>query len=375
MKILFIGSRLFDDVAWYLKQEEITSIITESNANANADNLELADKKYIVKRGMNEPKDIALKEDVDAIIPLIGIDPPLADVGKLKDEMQNYGIPVIAANEATATLAADKFNTKQTLEKNKIKTPKYSKVDSVNDIKNLPVVLKTPEGQGGVGVKIVLKPSDIDEFMDGKSNVFMEEYVEGFETSIEVLRYNGITMPLTPVYKGVTTLTGVHPLSKIKKAPLNIEGLDNLKHNESIRNLAFKIADLVGVEGTMDIDILHNTNTNEDYVIELNTRPSGTRYMSAATTDIYPLCQLIDMASGKFKKQELKNYLSAEIPIGNFPEDKFEKRKYFTSNTSFIVHGPKNYQRVTLRAKTKEDLNALANDLIPEYMKENNIIL
>lgn len=31
MKILFIGSRLFDDVSWYLKQEGITSIVTESN--------------------------------------------------------------------------------------------------------------------------------------------------------------------------------------------------------------------------------------------------------------------------------------------------------------------------------------------------------
>ena len=51
MKILFIGSRLFDDVSWYLKQENITSIITESNENAI--NLDLADYNYIVPRGMD----------------------------------------------------------------------------------------------------------------------------------------------------------------------------------------------------------------------------------------------------------------------------------------------------------------------------------
>ena len=62
MKILFIGSRLFDDVAWYTKQLGIETIITESNENAV--NLDLADKHYIVPRGMEEPLNIAIKEDV-----------------------------------------------------------------------------------------------------------------------------------------------------------------------------------------------------------------------------------------------------------------------------------------------------------------------
>ena len=105
MKILFIGSRLFDDVSWYLKQENITSIITESNENAI--NLDLADYNYIVPRGMDKPMEIAIKEDVDAVIPLIGIDPPLPDVGKMKDELEEIGIPVIASSYKTASLAAD----------------------------------------------------------------------------------------------------------------------------------------------------------------------------------------------------------------------------------------------------------------------------
>ena len=107
MKILFIGSRLFDDVSWYLKQENITSIITESNENAI--NLDLADYNYIVPRGMDKPMEIAIKEDVDAVIPLIGIDPPLPDVGKMKDELEEIGIPVIASSYKTASLAADKY--------------------------------------------------------------------------------------------------------------------------------------------------------------------------------------------------------------------------------------------------------------------------
>ena len=53
MKILFIGSRLLDDVSWYTKKLGIETIVTESNNNA--DNLELADKKYKLDININIP--------------------------------------------------------------------------------------------------------------------------------------------------------------------------------------------------------------------------------------------------------------------------------------------------------------------------------
>lgn len=381
MKILFIGSRLFDDVSWYLKQENITSIVTESNKNAL--NLDLADKKYIVSRGMSEPMDIAIKEDVDAVIPLIGIDPPLIEVGKMKDKLEKENdISVIASSYDTASLAADKYNTKKLLQKNNIKTPKFKQLEKPYNIKNiekdLPVVLKTPEGQGGTGVKVAVDREDIDEFLNNKHNIFAEEYIEGFEVSIEVLRWKNESIALCPVYKGSTTLTGTHPLKKIKQAPLNIDNIDNEVHNNEIRKLASNIADLVGLEGTMDIDILHDNNSNNDYVIELNTRPSGTRYMTAATTNIYPLCQLVDMAKGDWSSKKvnssIKNYCSTELPIGDFPKDKkIPLKKIFNGDNSYIVHGPNHYQRVTIRAQNRDKLNDLTYDLVKDYAKENNI--
>lgn len=381
MKILFIGSRLFDDAAWYAKKHGIESIITESNKNAI--NLDLADKQYIVPRGMTEPINIAIKEEVDAVIPLIGIDPPLTDVGSMKDKLEKEnGIPVIAAPANTAALAADKYETKQMLQQNNINTPKFSKLQKPYKIdeleKDLPLVFKTPEGQGGVGVKIALNKEDIQDFVEDKENVFTEEFVEGIEISIETLRWKNQTIALTPVYKGDTTLQGTHPLSKIKQAPLNINGINNEEHNNKIRNLAEKLANIVNVEGTMDIDILHDTKNHENYVIELNTRPSGTRYMTAAATNIYPICQLIDMARGKWSPQkvqkEIKNYYATELPIGDFPENKpTPKIKAFDGENSYIVHGPKHYQRVTIRANTKENLNELTYDLVPDYATKNKI--
>lgn len=381
MKILFIGSRLFDDAAWYAKESGIETIITESNENAI--NLDLADKHYIVPRGMEEPIKIAIKEDVDAVIPLIGIDPPLVDVGLMKKTLEEENnIPVIAAPYEAASLAANKYKTKEMLTKNNINTPKFNKLEKPYEIEQLenklPLVLKTPGGQGGSGVKIALNKEDVQEFIKDKENIFTEEFVQGVEVSIEVLRWKNETVALTPVYKGDTTLEGTHPLSKIKQAPLNIKDLDNQKHNTKIRQLAEKLADMVKVEGTMDIDILHDSKNKENYVIELNTRPSGTRYMTAATSNIYPICQLIDMASSKWSaskvRKSIKNYYATELPIADFPKEKaIPEIKSFNGNNSYIVHGPKHYQRLTIRADSKENLNNLTYDLVPDYAKKNNI--
>ena len=93
MKILFIGSRLYDDIDYYVKRKGIESILTESNEDAI--NLDLPDQVFIVPRGMEGPTSIAISQNVDAIVPLIGIDPPLIQVAQMKEEVEKeYGIPV-----------------------------------------------------------------------------------------------------------------------------------------------------------------------------------------------------------------------------------------------------------------------------------------
>ena len=86
MKVLFIGSRLYDDVAYHVDKLGVESIITESNEEAP--NLDLPTKYYIVPRGMDKPMEIAIEEEVDAIVPLLGIDPPLMSVAIMKEEIE-----------------------------------------------------------------------------------------------------------------------------------------------------------------------------------------------------------------------------------------------------------------------------------------------
>jgi len=374
MKILFIGARLFDDVALYTKKNFIHSIISESNAQSP--NLKLADSKYIVSRGMDEPMKIAIKEEVDGVVPLIGIDGPLIEVANMKKKLENeHGIPVVASPVSATRTCVDKFKTKEFFVKNNIKTPEYFKITK-NDHENIqqkienkePMVLKQIEGQGGSGIKIISSINHNKGYFQEFENGVAEKYIEGPEISIEVLRWNEKTVPLVPVYKGETTLEGIHPLKKMKKAPLNINNINNDENNLKIQEIAVNIAEKLGLEGTADIDIIFNTETEENNVIEINARPSGTRYITNAATGINIMHELVDMASGNWNhlklKNKIKNYSAIEIPVGSYKSNKNNyKFREFSNKNSWIIHGPKDYERITIRGETMKKAIKISEDL------------
>ena len=382
MKILFIGARLFDDVAIYNKKNSITSIITDSNPNSP--NLELADSHHIVSRGMDEPMEIAIKEDVDGVVPLIGIDGPLVEVAIMKENLETeYGIPVAAAGVRAASICANKYKTKEFLIKNNINTPKCFKISKNNhevlngqNINKIPFVLKQDEGQGGSGINIVSSKEKIEEYFMEYETAMAEKFIEGPEVSIEILRWKGKSVPLVPVYKGETTLEGIHPLKKIKKAPLELDGINNTNNNKHIQEIAVKIADSMGLEGTADIDIIFDPETNENKVIEINARPSGTRYITYAATNVNIMHELINMASGKWDALKLKNrikdYSGIEIPVGNYPSNKNNyKFREISHETPWLIHGPENHERITIRGETMAQAVNIAENL--EILKKNSI--
>lgn len=362
MKILFIGSRLYDDVDYYVREKNIYSILTESNENAI--NLDLPDEVIIVSRGMDEPKKIAVERNVDAVIPLIGIDPPLMDVAIMKEELEGeYGIPVIASDVEAVRLTSNKINTKEFFEGNDINTPDYQIIENSNQLKmDFPVVLKQGEGQGGKDIKIAQSLRDVEEYLNEFGTALCEKFVEGSEISIEVLAYNGEVVPLEPIYKGETTLSGTHPLNKTKTGPLAIDGLDN----ETIKKTAYKVAKLLNSDGIFEMDFMYSKD-GEVFVIEVNTRPNGTRYLTTGTCNINSLHELVNMAIGEFSKGNIENktenYFSTEIPVGVYAgENPHAPFKSFEKD-DFIVHGPEGYQRVTIRAKSQDDLNDLVGKL------------
>lgn len=373
MKLLFIGARLFDDIALYTKDNGITTVLTESNPKSA--NLDLADSHYIVPRGMEHPKEIALQEDVDGVIPLIGIDGPLFEVALLKEELErDYGLPVVASPPEAVTISGDKIKTKEFLVNHNIKTPEYNLISSKRDYDTgkftdtYPLVLKQAQGQGGKDIKIALSAEDVENYLEQYDQTLAERFLDGVEVSVEILRWNDSSIPLVPVYKGKTTLEGVHPLHKLKKAPLNGEKESAGQLREKIRMIAHNIGELLGVEGTADLDLILNQKDQETYVLEINTRPSGTRYLTAASCDIHPLCELVDMATGSWNARQvterMKDYCALEVPVGKYPMERnnYQYRK-FQGDNSWVIHGPENHQRITIRGKTEAETLQTAKNL------------
>ena len=116
------------------------------------------------------------------------------------------------------------------------------------------------------------------------------------------------------------------------------------------------------------MDFMFSKTEQKLYAIEVNTRPNGTRYLTTATCGVNSLCELVNMAMGKFSigavQDKLGYYYATEIPIGNYDgPDLNEPLKSFRNN-DFVVHGPEGYQRITIRANSKEELDNLVKDLI-----------
>ena len=364
MKLLFIGSRLYDDIDWYLKRKNIESILTESNENAI--NLDLPDQVFIVPRGMDGTKQVAVMQNVDAIVPLIGIDPPLIDVAHMKEEIeQEHGIPVIAANVRAVELTSNKIKTKKFYDEIGVVTPEYQILDSSDDLTlEFPVVLKQGEGQGGKDIKIAKSMDDVEEYFENFNQALCEQFIEGSEISIEVLGFNGEFVALPPIYKGETTLEGTHPLSKVKTGPCMVQGLDN----NLVQHTAYKVAKNLDSDGIFEMDFMYSPEKDQLYAIEVNTRPNGTRYLTTATCGVNSLCELVNMAIGEFSpaniSDKLEYHYSTEIPVGDYngpcPN---EPVKSFDDN-DFVVHGPEGYQRLTARADSKKDLDNLISKLL-----------
>ena len=378
MKVLFIGSRLYDDVSYHVNELGIESIITESNEKAP--NLDLPTRYYIVPRGMDKPMEIAVEENVDAIVPLLGIDPPLMDVAIMKEQIEReHNIPVISSNIKAVEIASDKIKTKEFFKSIGLNVPE-SKVLNKSDFKDngefiskdkfieklgfdFPIVLKQGEGQGGKDICITTDYDDALTYFESFDSALIENFIEGVEVSIEVIGWNGEYLPLVPIYKGDTNLEGIHPIKRLRYGPCDFDSFDN----EEFRKLAKHIAVNLKSEGTIDMDLIYSRKENKVYAIEINTRPSGTRYLSYATCGLSPLNLLVDIAADNFDVNELKNrlkhYYSLEIPIGDYegPSPSEPIKEYINSN--FIVHGPKGYERITIRGNTREETYKIAEEL------------
>ncbi|OPY24718.1 MAG: hypothetical protein A4E27_01179 [Methanobacterium sp. PtaU1.Bin242] len=96
----------------------------------------------------------------------------------------------------------------------------------------------------------------------------------------------------------------------------------------------------------------------------MNTRPSGTRFLTFSSSNINPLHQLVNMALGEWKphkiEKDIKEYSALEIPLTEKDrqnisrialknENKYQLKQTFSNEKPWIIHGPEVASRITFR--------------------------
>ncbi|WP_457614302.1 ATP-grasp domain-containing protein [Methanopyrus sp.] len=324
MKVLFVGARLFRDVAEYAGSTGVYRILTESNPRSM--DWELADEVHFVPRGMEHPMRIALERHVDGVIPLIGVDDPLPDVGKMKEELEAYGIRVVASDREGVEIGVNKVKAKIIFEELNVPTPEWEVVENERPSIDPPMVVKDPRSQAGLGVKVhkTRKPR-----VTGRKLV--EEFIEGAEVSIEVLSWDGEVVPLVPTFKGSTT-DRRHPINRMRMSPAPIDP----SVERRIKKFAAKIVKRLGLEGNVDFDVV--VREDEFWFLEFNPRPSGTRYMTSGCTGIWPLRELVDMGIGRWRPPKVRKlWCAIECPVWR-PADKGRLREMFDGGVYHVFY-------------------------------------
>jgi carbamoylphosphate synthase large subunit len=224
------------------------------------------------------------------------------------EEIHKKGIKVIGHSLSICELCRDKKQTKEFLQTIGVPVPREYKLSEIHE-DNLPIALKHTDLWEGKGVSIISEINGIPPNLP--SDIMAEQYIQGVEMSVQVIRYGNKTIVSPPVYKGTTSHQMIHPLKKTRIFP-NPWHAETL--NPIVMKTALKIAEELKVEGPIDIDLVA-TSEEEIYILEINSRLSGvSRMICSAGHNVMDM--LISMAVGTWNSYQLpKHGVSMEIPV------------------------------------------------------------
>lgn len=242
----------------------------------------------------------------DAVILNAPHDVDCVKESNLKAMIEARNIVVIGNSPEITALCLDKRATKQWLATLSVPTPP----DGPDG--HQPVIVKPVSAWGGTGVRAISEPASCPEFFNTLSDSFLvEQYVEGVEMSVQVLRHAGRMIVTPPVYKGRTSLEMIHPLKKLRIFP----NPWNPTVNDTLMATAGRIADALDLDCILEIEFIVQSAT--DFVVtEMNSRLSGVSRMIAAA-GLNAVEEMVRMADGTWATdtRELDYKLTAEIPV------------------------------------------------------------
>ena len=221
--------------------------------------------------------------------------------GKIQAAFDLFGIRYTGSGYLSSAIAMNKNMAKQFFEANGIPCPKgiYMKKkdrkDSLAEIGiTLPCVVKPCCGGSSIGVSIVKEESNFTKALDDaffwEDEILIEEYVEGREFSVGVIK--GRALPVIEI----APKEGFYDYKNKYKAGSTVE----------MQKHAVKVAEALGLDTYSRIDFLVNAK-DEVYCLEANTLPGMTatsllpQEAKVEGVNFEELCQqLVDISMEKY---------------------------------------------------------------------------
>lgn len=361
MKVLVIGNIGFDLMAPYLHNEGIETVLVVTTIEPL--NAEYADKAYYFESDTEHMPlvELALEEHVDAVISIAGPDVANLRDGHVKETLEKkHGIPVLANPLEAVQIASNKEKTKEFLLKNgfpatlgRVVESRFEAFEVAKEF-GYPLVLKLIDHSGGTGMAIVKDRLELIKAMGSADRTLIEKYTAGPEFSVEVLNYNGKTLPLLPVFKGYTNHQCIHPMERVKLAPAPLSETDIAQ----LRSLARDVISTLNVQPTGDVDFVWSEDGPR--ILEINPRFGGVTALSMAASGIISYHALVDMLLDRWntKSYHFNRHYAADMPV--YSDIEIDRvREILDVDGVFRVKIQKLKQtsgRIALKAKTMQDL-------------------
>lgn len=236
--------------------------------------------------------------------------------GTLQREMEKRGVPYTGARAASSEVAFDKVTSKERFIEHEVSTPAseviYLDGENVGPGKvGIPCVVKPPREGSSVGVHLVENEEEwnvaIDDAGKYSNDVLVEQMIRGKELTVGIVGDEVLPIIHIKPRSGFYDISNKYPWMTGEGGTDYICPADLPDEiTKAVQSEAWKAHQALGIEVYSRADVLLCQDTNQPYVLEVNTIPGMTassllpKAAAAAGMDYPTLCLKIIKLSFNF---------------------------------------------------------------------------
>lgn len=286
-KIAIIGGKLQGTEAAYLaKKAGFYSILFDKNLHAPAS--VLCDEFHCIDICSEEPKTLEILLSADLILPAMENNDTLSYLKRLSEKH-----PVkIAFDFHAYSISSSKLKSDSLFKEHDIPSPSY-----YPNCKP-PYIAKPSSESGSTGVRILSSRCEAERFLSEikpSKEWIIQEQLGGPSYSLEIIGKPGAyrTYQITQIH-----MDDIYDCNRVT-CPCDVSDAQK----KSFEDMAFKIANIVKLNGIMDLEVIDDNGTFK--ILEIDARiPSQTPTAVYFSTGVNLLAELVDLYEGRWDVKE-----------------------------------------------------------------------